>query len=95
MSKISRKELQEMLSIQSDVDMAASMACAVFRMFGWEYHDGIPGHARLEESIASLAVDALHDDTAASGRMMVMKESDTELGVFVQVGTIRQEVQNG
>ncbi len=34
MNKISRKELQEMLSIQSDVDMAASMACAVFRISG-------------------------------------------------------------
>lgn len=87
------EEEEEMVAMQPEVDQLASLASAVFRMFGWQYggHELAPvvSHERLRRVIAALAIEAERSKrkSAGSGRLLAeCNDDDGTIEVYVSLG---------
>jgi hypothetical protein len=86
-TRAKRTGIKNELTCDPNVDLVASIVSAVFRQFGWQYHDGMPGQERLQETISELASSLVVGDskTSESGRLLVTRD-DNQIDVYVHAG---------
>lgn len=89
---------------QQEMDFVASHAAAVFRVFGWEWHeDGkVVSHSQIRAALAEMTVQASRDQarlnadtaTAESGRLAVRINEDGSADVYVSLGNFVPEIDD-
>jgi hypothetical protein len=86
-TRAKRTSIKNELTCNPNVDLVASIVSAVFRQFGWQYHDGLPGQERLQETISELASSLIVGEgkTSESGRLLVTRD-ENQIEVYIHAG---------